>query len=205
MEKKVCNKCYVEQEIDCFPKEKINNKIYVRNECKKCKSLRYKQWVTNNYDSVLKNKKLYNANNKEKIKIYLKSNKIRIKKLKNIRHKERMKFDIIYRLRHIFSTKLRKKFNNLYYKKSTKTEQILGCTFEEFKIYLESKFESWMTWENRGLYNGKPNYGWDIDHIIPISSAVTEEDVIRLSHYSNFQPLCSKFNRNIKRNKNSSK
>jgi hypothetical protein len=85
------------------------------------------------------------------------------------------------------------------YKKSSKTTEILGCTFEEFKMYLESKFEPWMNWTNKGLYNGELNYGWDIDHIIPLSSARTEEDVIRLNHYTNLQPLCSKMNRDIKR------
>ena len=56
-----------------------------------------------------------------------------------------------------------------------------------------------MTWENRGLYNGEFNYGWDIDHIIPLSSAETEEDIIKLNHYTNLQPLCSKINRDIKK------
>ncbi len=58
-----------------------------------------------------------------------------------------------------------------------------------------------MTWENRGLYNGEFNYGWDIDHIIPISFAKTEEDIIKLNHYTNLQPLCSKINRDIKKDK----
>ena len=57
-----------------------------------------------------------------------------------------------------------------------------------------------MNWGNKGLYNGKLNYGWDIDHRIPLSLAKTEEDVIRLNHYTNLQPLCSKINRDIKRN-----
>jgi hypothetical protein len=89
----------------------------------------------------------------------------------------------------------------LGYSKKSKTEEILGCSYEDFILYLESKFESWMTWENRGLYNGDFNYGWDIDHIIPLSSAETEEDIIRLNHYTNLQPLCSKVNRYIKRDK----
>ena len=87
------------------------------------------------------------------------------------------------------------------FSKTSKTQQILGCTFEEFKQYLESKFESWMNWENRGLYNGELNFGWDIDHIIPISSAKTDEDIIKLNHYTNLQPLCSYTNRYIKINK----
>jgi len=59
-----------------------------------------------------------------------------------------------------------------------------------------------MNWDNQGLYSkNRFNIGWDLDHIIPISSAKTEEDVIRLNHYTNFQPLCSKINRDIKRRK----
>lgn len=56
-----------------------------------------------------------------------------------------------------------------------------------------------MTWENRGLYNSELNYGWDIDHIIPLSSALTEEDILKLNHYTNLQPLCSYTNRYIKK------
>jgi len=51
-----------------------------------------------------------------------------------------------------------------------------------------------------GLYNGEFNYGWDIDHIIPISTAKTEDDVYKLNYYTNLQPLCSKINRYIKKN-----
>ena len=64
---------------------------------------------------------------------------------------------------------------------------------------MESKFEPWMCWENYGLYNGQPDYGWDIDHIIPLKTAKTEENIINLSHYTNLQPLCSHINRDIKK------
>ena len=84
------------------------------------------------------------------------------------------------------------------FKKNQRTEEILGCSFEEFKLHLESNFEDWMSWENKGLFNGEINYGWDIDHIIPISSASTEDDIIKLNHYTNLQPLCSFTNRHIK-------
>ena len=94
-------------------------------------------------------------------------------------------------------------YNSFYYNgyvKKSKTYEILGCTFEELKIHLESRFEDWMTWENKGDYNGEFDYGWDIDHIIPLSTAESEEDIIRLSHFTNLQPLCSKMNRDIKKN-----
>jgi hypothetical protein len=57
-----------------------------------------------------------------------------------------------------------------------------------------------MTWDNHGLYNGTEGFGWDIDHIIPLSSAINETDIIKLNHYFNLQPLCSKINRDVKRN-----
>lgn len=58
-----------------------------------------------------------------------------------------------------------------------------------------------MNWDNKGLYNGTFNYGWDADHITPIASATCEEDIIKLNHYTNFQPLCSKINRDVKKAK----
>jgi hypothetical protein len=87
------------------------------------------------------------------------------------------------------------------FSKKSKTQDILGCTFEEFKLYIESLFEDWMNWNNHGLYNGELNYGWDLDNIIPQSSVTTEKEIIKLNHHTNYQPLCSKINRDIKRNK----
>ena len=59
-----------------------------------------------------------------------------------------------------------------------------------------------MNWDNYG----NPKDGiyelsktWDIDHMIPISSAKTEEELIKLNHYTNLQPLCSYVNRFIKK------
>ena len=58
-----------------------------------------------------------------------------------------------------------------------------------------------MTWENRGKYNGEFEHGWDLDHIIPISSGNTEEEILKLNHFTNFSPLCSKVNRDIKKDR----
>ena len=64
---------------------------------------------------------------------------------------------------------------------------------------LNLSWEDWMNWDNYGIYNGEENCGWDLDHIIPLSSAKCEEDIIRLNHHSNIQPLCSYVNRHVKR------
>jgi hypothetical protein len=87
------------------------------------------------------------------------------------------------------------------YTKKSKTYDILGCTHDEFKLQIESQFKEWMNWNNYGKYNGEEKYGWDLDHIIPLSSVNTKEDIIRLNHHSNLQPLCSYVNRCVKRDK----
>lgn len=69
------------------------------------------------------------------------------------------------------------------YSKKSKTQEILGCSFEFFKEYIESMFVEGMTWYNHGE--------WHLDHKIPISWSETEEDLIKLNHYTNFQPLWS--------------
>lgn len=135
--------------------------------------------------------KLYRLENKEELSTY---------------HKEyvsnRKKIDNIFMLKEYYKGMISNCFKNFgFERKSMRTNNIIGCTYGELQTYLESKFEPWMNWSNRGLYNGSPNYGWDIDHVIPLSSAKCEEDLIRLNHYSNLQPLCSYINREIKRDK----
>ena len=58
------------------------------------------------------------------------------------------------------------------------TQDMIGCTFEFFKEYIENLFKPDMTW-----------YNVHIDHIIPLASATTEEELIGLMHYTNCQPL----------------
>jgi hypothetical protein len=69
----------------------------------------------------------------------------------------------------------------------TSNLEILGCTWAQFFTHIESLFDVGMTWDNRHL--------WEIDHVVPMASAKTHEDVVRLNHYSNLKPLWLKQNR----------
>ena len=135
----------------------------------------------------------------EKSKVYYKDNKEVVQERHNKRYNERRKTDPVF----LLSTNIRRNIRGILkkrnYTKKSKTYEILGCSFEEFKNHIESQWESWMNWDNYGLYNGELNYGWDIDHIVPINSGLNEVVVIKLNHYSNLQPLCSKINRDVKR------
>jgi hypothetical protein len=147
------------------------------------------------------NKKWYSLNNPKKEK---ETDPEKIKQInktkKNEYQKNRKQTDTLYRLKCNFRSYFSNMLKNKGFKKKIKTHEILGCSYIEFKEYLESKFEPWMNWGNYGLYNGTLNYGWDIDHIIPQSSANTEEELLKLNHFSNLQPLCSYTNRVVKSN-----
>ena len=141
----------------------------------------------------------YYAQNKEYIKAqsktYVHSNRDKVRTY----FRTRKSNDSLFKLRHTIGNSILKAFKRNGFSKNSKTVGILGCSFLELKTHLESKFEPWMNWHNHGLYNGEFNFGWDIDHIIPTSSASSEADLLILNHYTNLQPLCSKTNRDIKK------
>lgn len=68
--------------------------------------------------------------------------------------------------------------------------KLIGCSIEDFWIYLESKFEPGMTRENYGKV-------WHIDHIMPcaIFDLTKPEHQKRCFHFSNLQPLFAEDNR----------
>lgn len=65
-------------------------------------------------------------------------------------------------------------------------EDSIGLSIIDFKKYIERQFDNKMNWSN---YRE-----WHIDHIIPLASATTEEEVIKLNHYTNLQPLWAEDN-----------
>ena len=154
-----------------------------------------------NKEKISISNKIYRENNKEKIKKYKSDNREKINRNALNYYYNRIKIDDVYHLSIKIRNLIRISIKKRGYSKKSKTNEILGCSFDEFKTYLESKFENWMNWSNQGLFNGELDYGWDIDHIIPLSSAKSEEDILKLNHYSNLQPLCSFVNRVIKRDR----
>lgn len=165
-----------------------------REKNKDCLSIKNKEYREKNKLEINNRSRLWYKNNKESVyrrvlEYRKKTNYIKVKK----------QTDPLFRLKINIRNNIRTALIRKKQRKNSRTYIILGCTFEFFKNHIESKFESWMTWENYGLYNGHNNYGWDLDHIVPLSSADTEDKVISLNHYTNFQPLCSFVNRALKR------
>jgi hypothetical protein len=65
--------------------------------------------------------------------------------------------------------------------KNKTTKELLGCEWEILKTHIESQFKDGMSWTNKEE--------WHIDHIIPLASAKTKQEILKLCHYSNLQPL----------------
>ena len=172
MTTKICSKCKEEKEVCEFNTRK-NRKglVTLRGFCKICHAIISVKFIENNPEKY----KQY------RLTWYQKNSKKLIEENRNRRNT-----DILYKLRINLRTRLKQAINN----KSTRggTIQLLGTDILSFKLYLESKFSNEMSWENYGIY------GWHIDHIIPLSSAKTEEEIYKLCHYTNLQPLWAEDN-----------
>lgn len=199
METKICTKCGIEKSLEDFRKN--------RNGCKQCERDYAKKYRNSNHDIVKERTKKWRDNNKEKIREYDKKrkrkyiiteerktysknymkkwrqeNKDHIKKYKKEDY-HRNKNKKIYKLKLQIRNLIFSSFKKRGLKKSSKTENILGCSLDYFIEYLLKTFEN--------------NYGyeWDkkesvhIDHIIPLATAENEDEVIKLNHYTNLQLL----------------
>lgn len=96
-------------------------------------------------------------------------------------YKTKRKADPLYRLAHNLRNRIGVYCKSIEIAKKTKTQHIIGIEASGFKLYMESKFQEGMTWDNYGK--------WHVDHIKPLSLATTEQEIIELNHYTNLQPL----------------
>lgn len=201
---KNCSKCSILKPEQDFVKK--------TNVCKSCRKIHMQKYYEKNKEEIKSTQLKYYNSNKEKIKCYYlenkndinkksseyyKTNKQKISKRKRQYEKKRLKEDSLYKLSYNIRRNISISIKGRGYTKKSKTTDILGCSFQQFKEHIEKQFKPWMNWSNKGKYNGQLDFGWDLDHIIPLQTAKNEEDIIRLNHYTNFQPLCSKLNRDI--------
>lgn len=187
---KVCTKCKNNKPITEFYKRKTG-KCGSESHCKMCGKLRRITWEKNNSTRSKQTKKIYFSN-------YYKANQKKLKNNAKIRRNQNPQYDKNYR-------KLRKTFDILFtfktaisklitvslkakkYGKKTRTHQLLGAdfdtVFEHLKTTAKINYGAWC-----------PIVKYHIDHIIPCASAKTEEELIKLQHYTNLQYLLPKDN-----------
>jgi len=109
------------------------------------------------------------------------------------------------KIRKTISNHIRKAIKRNGGKKSNSILNYLPYTINELLIHLESKFESWMSWDNWGVYNSNSwddndpsTWTWQIDHIIPHSkfcySSMNSVEFTKCWALSNLRPLSAKQN-----------
>lgn len=164
--------------------------------CKRCYVKKASEWASSNKDKRKEITSRWNENNKEKVaesnrkyqqsengrlnnKLWRENNSVNY-------HRNKRQNDVLFALKFKMRSIINKSFYRDGYNKRSKNNEILGCSWLEFKKHLEKQFVSGMTWDNRSE--------WHIDHIVPLASAVTEDDVIRLNHFTNLRPLWAKDN-----------
>lgn len=215
---KFCTKCKLDKFDDDFSKTQFKKKS---GFCKLCVKNYNDNYQKENKFKILIDKKEYYEKNKKIIIInaraYYKENKEEILK----RHKI---YDQNHKKERNFSQKIRRK-NDSNYKLRTNISTLIGLSLrrnngskngksiinntlysiEELKKHLESLFESWMTWDNWGVYNSKTwddndqsTWTWQIDHIIPQSTfkytSMEDEEFKACWALENLRPLSSKIN-----------
>lgn len=127
-----------------------------------------KQWARNNPDKRKSTTKRWRDNHKEEI---------------HAKRQEKRKNDLTYKIKDALSTRVRLACKAQGAAKSQSITNLIGCTPQELKRHLESKFTDGMNWDNHGK--------WHIDHIRPLSSfnLIDIEQQLLAFHWSNMQPL----------------
>jgi len=183
---KICRKCKELKFLSEF--------VHGTNLCKQCKGLIYTPYdivilygegkeCTQCLDFKKWKEFCYCKNTNDKKSIYC-------RECRSLNIKLRLQTNINLRVSHV----LRGRINTVLKgnKKSASTEELIGCTIEEFKRRFECLFIPGMTWDNHGAgKNGKGMKEWHIDHIIPCCkfNLSKDEEQRKCFHYSNLQPL----------------
>lgn len=196
METKICSGCKLEKNVIDFYIDSTRKDGF-RSRCKICCKSECSKYQKKNPENSRKKTKKFRDNNPDKVKeIYRKwrdNNLLRERERSNSwkvsnRDKineyriERRKKDNIYKITENLRNRVRNFFSVRNIRKSNRTFEIVGCSPQFLKDYIESKFTENMSWDKMGSEI-------HIDHIIPLSSAKTEEEVYKLCHYTNLQPL----------------
>lgn len=198
---KHCSKCQTSKPLSDFNKCK-SNKDGHEYTCRSCSILQSRKSYQLHREKRIEESKNYIKKNKERInKVKSKwrnANKERVnqnhrnwreknREIYNIKRNAYLKTFINNNINYKISKSLRARLRQAIKGncKMGSAVKELGCSIEVFKLYIESKFQPGMTWENWSMT------GWHMDHIIPLSSFdLTDPTQFKQAvHYTNLQPL----------------
>ena len=171
---RVCNTCQKEKDVCDFGKHRAY-KDGISRMCKECNSERGREYNKIFKENKSLSSKKYKESNREKFKLHRRE----YLKLKR-------KNDILFRLKQNSRNRIRKFIKSKGITINQKSFEMIGCSPLELRNHLEKQFTKGMSWDNYGK--------WHVDHIIPLNSLITEEEIYKLSYYTNLQPLWAEDN-----------
>lgn len=201
-----CNCCGVEKNLEDFHVEK-RAALGRQTQCKLClnarrsakyyanidaEKARHKRYKDANRDRSIAQRKAWEERNPGHRKAYKEANKEkiaaqnaeyfqRVKEKRAELAREKYRNDPMHALKCRLRLRTRLAIKAKGFTKKSRIRQILGCDDVTLKNHIEALFTEGMTWDNRGE--------WHVDHKTPLAAAKTEEELLRLCHYTNLQPL----------------
>jgi hypothetical protein len=201
------NEAYQQKYRDDHKQEtKGYNQMYLENNRESIVEYR-KIYRKENKEQLAKQATLYWQNNKDKIKVYKQQwqaeNADRIKEKHHQRymndkdkiierttvyHLNKLKMDAAYRIMCNLRRRIPLALHDI--KKADHSLELIGCSPNELRSWLEAQFQEGMTWDNYGK-SGMGLKTWQADHKRPLATFdLTDPAQQRIAfHYTNLQPL----------------
>lgn len=152
-------------------------------------------WYARNRERKLATNAKWRAENQDKVKGYRyerseeykeRNSYANRKDYRNQWQKEKREKCPIFATKARLRARIHQALSSRGYSKESSTAEILGCDNLTLKRHIEKQFVKGMNWNNREL--------WHIDHIVPLSSASSEDEIIALCHFSNLRPIWAQEN-----------
>ncbi len=187
MKKKRCSRCKREKSLRAFNKSRRHS-MKRHSQCRKCQKACRKEHYLLNRRKALSARQEYRREHREEIAAHRRGYIAANREAYNAQRRKKMRNNADYRIRANLRRRIHSALKGVA--KSVRTLELLGCTIEQLKMHLESKFQSGMTWENYG-YDG-----WHVDHVKPCAKFdLTDlKQQAECFHYTNLQPLWKKDN-----------
>jgi hypothetical protein len=146
----------------------------------------------NNKDKIRTYKQQWQVENAERIREnkhdnYMKNRSSIIEKT-TAYHKNKLKVDVTYRIMCNLRGRIPLVLRNI--KKADHSMELIGCSPNELRAWLEAQFQEGMTWDNYGK-SGMGLETWQVDHSRPLATFdLSDPEQQRIAfHYTNLQPL----------------
>lgn len=171
METKFCNGCNLTKPVTEFHFIKSRNGYHHR--CNICRKRERREQFLRNRDAVLQQSRSWKLKNIDRKHAVDAQYRARTVAQKSAYERKRYRENTLFAIKRRVKVRVRTALLSMFgVSKSKDTNKILGCTGTELLAHL-------------GISSVEELDGNHVDHVCPLSCALTEDEVYKLNHYSN--------------------